>query len=285
MIESFFRSPSDLEKILFRIVDNGRATIDRYTVIFNDGNYLNLSEDPWSPGGVSMSGNDIDVMAIAKDVEDEKRIDLALGDLNPRIVEHIIARLNEEFNEIYNDVLSDLPEDIFDADINDGTYQSTGKGIYKAAGDYYIRSDNNADEPSEEGADGPFDSLREAILATIPDSYSLAGEEYHPNIDVCDMESNSQRLKSVHSLEQIVIEDDEESKNDEKIDLALAIYNDTLTHVDTNITSVKITDIENIVSIASELILNIRDGRQPKDALDLLEDALVKAKIIDEEKA
>ena len=44
----------------FKVFDNGGKTIDRYTVVFNDGDYVGMSESPFHPQGFCQHGEGLD---------------------------------------------------------------------------------------------------------------------------------------------------------------------------------------------------------------------------------
>ena len=88
---------------IFRITDNGGATLDRITVIFCDGDHLSLSE---TGAGVSMWGEGIDVAGWNDRVEAGTEVDLAIGDLRPELQDHILRRVNEAWQD-YLDALND----------------------------------------------------------------------------------------------------------------------------------------------------------------------------------
>lgn len=177
-----FEKPSDLSEYLFRIVDNGGSSADRYTVAFSDGSYLALSGSPTHPQGVSMSGEGLDPSVLQTWVEEGDSIDLALGDLPAGLVEHILFRNNEGLQDFLDQVEAKDPasvaKDRESAEINEGIHDSLGKGIYWSDEGYRIRLDG---EPEDDR--GPFDTAREAVLNSLPDQYACAGPEYHSTVD------------------------------------------------------------------------------------------------------
>lgn len=189
-----FESPSDLSEYLFRITDNGGSSADRYTVAFSDGSYFALSGSPTHPQGVSLSGEGLDPATLQEEVESGEAIDLAIGDLPPHIVQHILYRNNEGFADFLADVEAGKPHavapDRATASVNEGTRDSLGKGIYAAADGLRIRLDGPPDDDR-----GPFATAREAVLASLPDQYGFAGPEYHSTADDLMRLEPSQEVK------------------------------------------------------------------------------------------
>ncbi len=172
-----FLSTADLGGYLFRITDNGGATADRYTVIFSDGDYLGLSGSPSHPQGFSQWGESIDVANVAERVEEGEEVDLSWGCLPEQVRGHILSRLNEGWADYLATLeAGKVPVSREAAEVNEGIHSSGGVGIYRHEdGKLWVRLDG-----SEQADDrGPYDTAREALLATLPDHYSLAGPEYH----------------------------------------------------------------------------------------------------------
>jgi len=195
-----FESPSDLSEYLFRIVDNGGSSADRYTVAFSDGSYLALSGSPTHPQGVSISGEGLDPAVMQEWVENGEAVDLALGDLPPHIVRHILHRNNEGFADFLEAVEAGDPRAVAprreDAGVNEGTHDSLGKGIYSTPGGYRVRLDGHPDDDR-----GPFATAREAVLASLPDQYGLSGPEYHSTMDLMRMEPSQEVKDRIAELE------------------------------------------------------------------------------------
>jgi hypothetical protein len=203
-----FEKPEDLGEYLFRITDNGGATIDRYTIVFSDGDYYGLSGNPSSPIGFSQSGEGIDVEALSTRVDDGEEVDLALGDLEPHIVNHILSRINEAWQDYLDELEIENPSKVAktreDAKPNDGLYNSAGHGIYRTVSGYKVRQDGN-----EEDDLGPYTSKKEAFINTLPTHYSLSGPEYHSTVsDVCSMDKTNGADIKVAELEARTNEDD-----------------------------------------------------------------------------
>lgn len=195
-----FEKPSDMSEYLFRIVDNGGHTADRYTVLFSDGSDLSLSSYPTHPQGISMCGEGVDPATLAEWVEEGNYVDLALGDLPPEIAEHIMDRNNEGLRDFLASVEAKEPHAVAPsrekAKENDGTYQSLGVGIYDSPEGYRIRLDGEAEDDR-----GPYATAREVIIASLPDHYALAGPEYHSTTDVLRTEPDEAVKAKVAELE------------------------------------------------------------------------------------
>lgn len=199
-MSAVFQSPSDLSGYLFRIVDNGGSSADRYTVVFSDGSYLALSGSPTHPQGISMWGEGIDPAVLQEWVENGEAIDLALGDLPPHLVQHIVDRNNEGLRDFLDAVESKASHavagDRESAEENDGSSSSLGKGIYWSDEGYRIRLDGH---PGDDR--GPFTDAAEAVRHSLPDEYSLSGPEYHSGVDVMRLEPDPAIGKAIEDLE------------------------------------------------------------------------------------
>lgn len=196
-----FEKPEDLGEYLFRVTDNGGASADRYTVVFSDGDYFALSSYPSSPLGVSQSGEGIHVRGLAERVENGLEVDLALGDLEPHIVQHILGRINEGWREFLEAVESKEPHAVAatreDASENEGLHNSAGDGLYWTESGFMVKRDS---DPSEDF--GPFTTAREALIHTLPTHYSLSGPEYHSTIkDPSSMEKTEGAAEKLTELE------------------------------------------------------------------------------------
>lgn len=203
-----FETPSDLSEYLFRIVDNGGASADRYTVVFSDGSYLALSGNPSHPQGFSQWGEGIDPQTLEDWVENGEAVDLALGDLPEGLAMHIVSRNNEGLQDFLDLVEARDPKAVAAnrdaAEDNEGTHDCTGKGIYTGAnGSFFVKLDG----PIEDDR-GPYESAREAVLATLPDIHGFSGSEYHSSVDPLRMEPDATVLQAVADLEAKVAGED-----------------------------------------------------------------------------
>ena len=184
---------------IFRITDNGGATLDRITVIFCDGDHLSLSE---TGAGVSMWGEGIDVAGWNDRVEAGTEVDLAIGDLRPELQDHILRRVNEAWQD-YLDALNDphgtaVAQTRDNAEVNEGTHDSGGKGIYAAGSAFCVHLDG--DYASDDR--GPYLTTRQALAATLPDDYSLSGPEYHSPLDVSRLKPTAGVKAKLRRLEK-----------------------------------------------------------------------------------
>lgn len=198
-----FETPEDMSEYLFRIVDNGGESADRYTVVFTDGSYLALSGAPTHPQGVSLSGESMDPQVLEDWVENGTAVDLALGDLPKHIVDHIVARNNQGFEHFLELIEAKnekhVARDRDSAEANEGVHDSLGKGIYLDGEAFKVKLDADPEEDR-----GPFATAREAVLATIPDAYGFSGPEYHSLTEVMRMEPNEDIAGMVSALEERV---------------------------------------------------------------------------------
>lgn len=196
---------SDLKGYLFRILDNGGETVDRYTVAFSDGSYLGLSDNPSHPMGFSQWGEGIDPAWMTERVESGSDLDLALGDLPDRIVKHIVARVNQGYAELLSSVTEKASDYVAvcrsEAEVNDGGRDCAGRGIYIQDGRFMIRTDQF------DGDFGPFETAREAILASLPDECAFSGPEHHPQVDLMRLEADEAVAAEIGCLEHKIAND------------------------------------------------------------------------------
>ncbi|NTF17213.1 hypothetical protein G6L37_02055 [Agrobacterium rubi] len=198
-MKKVFENPEDMSEYLFRIIDNCGSTADRYTVVFCDGSYINMSGSPTNPQGVSMADEDIDPQFLSEQVENGDAVDLALGDLPKHIVDHILFRNNEGLEDFLEAVEKKEPHAVAAsrdaAEANEGGHDTLGKGIYMSGEDYMVKMEGGPDDR------GPFTTAREAILATMPDDYGFCGSEYHPEVNVMRMTPDPDVLDAIAKLE------------------------------------------------------------------------------------
>lgn len=199
-MKRLFENPKDLDDYLFRITDNGGSSADRYTVAFSDGSYLGLSSYPSHPQGISISGEALDPEVMTDWVESGQAVDLALGDLPQPLINHILYRNNEGFGDFLERVEAKDPAAVAAnrdaAEVNDGLHTSSGEGIYWTEDAYHVRLDGPPDDDR-----GPFIAARQAVLASLPDRYGLAGPEHHSTVDVMRLAPDEGVLAQVVALE------------------------------------------------------------------------------------
>lgn len=191
---------------IFRIQDNGGATVDRYTVAFCDGDYLSLSACPSHPLGVSQWGERIDVQHLQEEAEQGRAVDLQFGDLPDSIRAHVVSRVNDGWRDFLNRVRLGDPSAVADDresvdELNEGIHDSGGKGIYRDTnGAYWVAMDGGPDDR------GPFATPRAALAATLPDEYSLSGPEYHSSCDASSLNPMPHVVQAIAALEARVSE-------------------------------------------------------------------------------
>jgi hypothetical protein len=202
-MSNLFQSAGEMKDYIFRITDDGGRSIDRYTVAFTDGSYLALSSSPTHPLGFSQWGEDLDPSGMEERVESGEEIDLALGDLDEALVSHILYRNNEGFRDLMRAAVADdsswVAKDRDGADENEGLSDSAAVGIYKTEHGYMIKTDD------PENDYGPYTTVREAILASLPDHYSFSGPEYHSTVDVASLEPTPGTKEKIAELEAKVL--------------------------------------------------------------------------------
>jgi hypothetical protein len=205
-----FETLDDLaaSEYLFRIVDNGGATFDRYTAIYCDGSFIGMSRNPFHPQGFGQSGEDIDVGGVAERVEKGEEIDLALGDCPPDVQACILSTVNQGWADFLAAGEADesgvIAANRESAETYEGLHNQAGTGIYHGRDGLRVKSDNSWGAADPEGEDpGPFATFREAFLNTTPYPSSLAGDEYHPPIDVNSLEPTPGVAEAVEALEAI----------------------------------------------------------------------------------
>lgn len=204
-----FLTADDLGEYVFRIVDNGGATADRYTILFSDGDALYLSGCPSHPQGVSLWAEGIDPKVLQDEVDANTAVDLGWGDLPENIRGHILARCNQGWKDYLERCEGGeaIAKTRDAAEVNEGINTSAGKGIYQdQSGKYWVRLDG-----AQEDDRGPKDTPREALLATLPDHYGLAGPEYHSTALSSvrsDAQPSDEVAKSIADLEARVEAED-----------------------------------------------------------------------------
>ena len=202
MAAKLFPTIKDLAQsgYVFRIQDAGPETLDRITVTFCDGEYLALSKNGL---GFSQWGGTIDPVVMHEHAESGQAVDLALGDLSPELQNHILHRVNEAFEDALESGERMDPKIVAksrnDAKENQGIHDSWGVGIYSEKdGEFFVRKDGSAGQDEDFG---PYSTVREAFVATLPDDYSLSGPEYHPKIKVSSLNATPGVAEKIAALE------------------------------------------------------------------------------------
>lgn len=202
-VMKLFETVEDLAQsgYVFRIMDNGGLSADRYTFVTSEGDYIAMSGAPSHPQGISQWGEDIDPQVLADWEEEGSAVDLAIGDLPQRIAEHVLYRINEAWCDFLEAIERREPSAVAPtrerAEVNEGISTSAGKGIYAAGAGFCIRydGDNAQDDP------GPFLTAPGALRATLPQECCMTGPEYHSTVDVGRMVPDPEVAAKVAALE------------------------------------------------------------------------------------
>lgn len=186
-----FETLDDLKPFIFRILDNGGRTCDRFTVITCDGDYFAMSPRPFHPQGFGQTGEGIDLQHVEESVESGYYRDLRWIDLPEDCQRCVWQGLNQGFADYVDKApVADSREDALNFEgWADWTYTARQKPfgalmvtpIYKVGDSFYVRRDDYAPDP-----DPDFESFRAAFLYTLPEDYDLAGPEYHTPVDLWD---------------------------------------------------------------------------------------------------
>lgn len=176
-----FSNLDDLKPYIFRIVDNGGATYDRFTIVFCDGDAVVASE-----GTLCAHIESVDVQAMADNVENGTERDLRWIDLPESLRKRLLADTNNGFC----DWLAGFTPPALRADaVDNGTgdlRERLSEGVYGTPGAYYIRRETYPDDGTGSEDFGPMETIREAVLATVPEDYDLSGPEYFSEVDLWD---------------------------------------------------------------------------------------------------
>ncbi len=194
---------------VFRVMDNGGRTADRYTAVFCDGTYLAMSADPSHPQGVSQCGEFCDPGLLAEAEKEGEEVTLSLADLPERVARHVLERVNASFSDFLRELEGGGGNAVaarrVDAEPHGGGRDDAGLGIYGSAGRFFVRSEGDGTD----GDPGPFPTLREAVIATLPQDYSLSGPEHHPAVRP-DAPADPARAARVAALEERLAGEDRE---------------------------------------------------------------------------
>lgn len=179
---NLFESVEDLKEsgYLFRITDNGGETADRFTIITCDGDYFGSSADPFFPLGFFQSGDSINLQALDDRIETGEERDLRWIDLPEDVRRATLGALNDGWRAY------------LERNRDQGTrrdamkyVESGGAGIYRTKRGLFVIPAGDTDRAREDDY-GPFKTLREALLASLPQDYDLSGPEYHTPLDLWD---------------------------------------------------------------------------------------------------
>lgn len=182
-----FESLDDLKPFIFRITDNGGATADRFTIITCDGDYFGSCDTPNHPQGFFQSGEGIDLQGVADRIETGEEKDLRWIDLPAAVQRAVMGSLNEGFAywlESFSPPLS--RNDVPDFQECEGLSERPGYGVYGLPGAYRIRSETWEGRSPDDTDYGPYATIREAVLGTLPEDYDLSGPEYFTTVDLWD---------------------------------------------------------------------------------------------------
>jgi hypothetical protein len=184
-----FRNLADLQPFIFRILDNGGATADRFTIIYCDGDYFAASCNPSHPQGVGMNGEGIDLQGVEERVEAGTERDLRWIDLPEAVRDCIRGNLNYGFK----DWLEKAPAMPTREEARDwqGLWSDKDRDgndvgpIYRDGDKFRIRDDDR-DDHCETDLPLAFDTFTDAVRYMLPQNYDLAGPEHFPTVDLWD---------------------------------------------------------------------------------------------------
>jgi hypothetical protein len=181
-----FETLEDLKPFVFRIVDNGGESADRFTVVTTDGDYFAMSSDPFHPQGVGMTGEGYDPTGGHSRVDDGVERDIRWIDLPADCQRCVWGCLNRGFSDWLEGF---VPPATRAEATNNGTAmrlaERAGEGVYGVPGEYRVKTENGDEDP--DGDRGPYETVREAVLASLPEQHDLSGGEFHTTIDMWDV--------------------------------------------------------------------------------------------------
>jgi hypothetical protein len=164
-----FRNLADLQPFIFRILDNGGATADRFTIIYCDGDYFGASCNPSHPQGVGMNGEGIDLQGVEERVEAGTERDLRWIDLPEAVRDCIRGNLNYGFK----DWLEKAPAMPTREEARDW------QGLWSD-------KDRDGNDVGPIYRDGDKFRIRDDVRYMLPQNYDLAGPEHFPTVDLWD---------------------------------------------------------------------------------------------------
>lgn len=167
--------------------------------MYSDGTYQCSSSNPNHPQGVFLSGDGFDPL-LAEDVESGRKIDLRWIDLPDSVQGAVFASLNQSFSDWFERFSP--PSNREDATEYGGSdlVNRAGEGIYGVDGNYRIRIEAYPDDGSGSDDLGPYTTIREALLDTLPGHYDIAGPEYHSTVNIWDKDEDGLSMKFFNIL-------------------------------------------------------------------------------------
>lgn len=188
-----FETLEDLKDFVFRITDNGGESADRFTVVTTDGDYYAMSRDPFHPQGVGLTGEGYDPNNGHSRVEGRVERDIRWIDLPADCQRCVWGGLNQGYSDWLGKF---VPPATRDEALYSGTSmrlaERAGEGVYGKPGEYRVKTENGDEDADEDR--GPFGTIREAVLASLPDAHDLTSEEFHSTIDIWNVEGGPRPL-------------------------------------------------------------------------------------------
>lgn len=187
-----FENEADLKRFVFRVTDNGGATVDRFTVVTNDGDYFAMSGHPFHPLGFGQTGEGYDPNAGQSRIDGKVERDIRWIDLPADCRRCVTDGLNRGFSDWLGAFVP--PASRSDAQENGSATrlsERAGEGVYGTPGSYFVRIEGDrcsVDDP------GPYGTVREAVLASLPDAHDLSGPEFHSGVDVWNVDGGASPL-------------------------------------------------------------------------------------------
>jgi len=211
-----FETLDELKPFIFRIVDNGGETYDRFTIVTCDGDGILAT----GGGSICTTVEGVDVQRIADEIESGESRELRWIDLPADLQRRLLGYINSGFA----DWLGDFTPARTRAEVKDNGTGYTladrfGEGVYGELGAYYIRRETYPDDGKGSDDLGPYATVREAVLDTVPADYDLSGPEYHAEVDLWDTEGGPAELwdreaDPPHPYEVALIRDDGQTTAD-----------------------------------------------------------------------
>ncbi len=193
---NLFPTVADLAKsgFIFRITDNGGESADRFSVYTCDGDYFAMSETPFHPQGVGMTGEGFDPQVPADHVEAGTERDLRWIDLPADCQRCVFDGLNRGFADYIESASAAASRG--EARKWEGMWKDPHEGYRNGAwqsrtpiycdGDGFNIRDDDAGYPNASTATdpGPFATFADAVRYMLPQDHDIAGEEYQGTRDI-----------------------------------------------------------------------------------------------------